>query len=435
MAVAAILTSLSSTACHDILKVQDPQNFAASSLGNPVLWPAIANGAEGDMQLQVANYSIFTGMLSDELWDSSTWIDWHNVSVGSIRPNLPGGTSGDGAQNGLLRARYSAQAAESVFTAGMKDTVATSPLFIQVKTVDAWADLMLAMGWCESPPTQGAATVSDTVMFKNALAKLTGVLALAQNAHYTAASDRAAEVNWINVGIARANQMLGNYDAALAAAQLVPAGFEKDAIYSANSGAQNNNLFIQGNVGANRSYTIRGLWYSQIDTVAGSLKDWYSGQLDPRVPLTHDNGNAHGYALGAGGVVPFYSNGKATSKASPIAMAKYAEAVLIAAEVYWKKGQYQTAVDQMNINRTAAGLPNLVLPTSGDVPTWVFNAILSERFATLFTEGFRMQDLYRFSLVTAKLGTGRLIKLPLSVSEATNNSNIRINGGKCPGVS
>jgi hypothetical protein len=46
-----------------------------------------------------------------------------------------------------------------------------------------------------------------------------------------------------------------------------------------------------------------------------------------------------------------------------------------------------------------------------------------------------MQDLYRFNLVTAKLGAGRLIKFPLSVTEATNNSNIRINGGKCPGNS
>jgi hypothetical protein len=116
-------------------------------------------------------------------------------------------------------------------------------------------------------------------------------------------------------------------------------------------------------------------------------------------------------------------------------MAKYGEMVLIQAEVSWKKGQFQTAIDKMNINRAAAGLPNLVLPTTGDISTWVRDALLSERFAQLFTEGFRMQDLYRFNLVTAKLGTGRLIKLPLSVTEAVNNPNIKINGGKCPGIS
>jgi hypothetical protein len=109
--------------------------------------------------------------------------------------------------------------------------------------------------------------------------------------------------------------------------------------------------------------------------------------------------------------------------------------VLIQAEVYWKKGQYQTAVDKMNINRAAVNLPNLVLPTTGDIATWTRDALLSERFASLFAEGYRMQDLYRFNLVNAKLGPGRLVKLPLSVTETVNNSNIRINGGKCPGIS
>lgn len=431
--VAAAL--LASAACRDVLKVQDPQNFAASTLDNPILWPAIANGAEGDLMLPLDDFAIFTGMLSDELWDSSTWIDWHDISTGAIRANRPQGTFGDNVQNAVLRARYSAQAAADRFATGMGDSASTSPLSVQVKTVDAWADLVLAMGFCESPPTQGAAAVSDTVMFKNALAKLTAVLPLAQNAHYTKAADRVNQVNWITSGIARANLMLGNYDAALAAAQQVPAGFEKDAVFSSNTTAQNNNLFVQGNTASNRSYTIRGIWAAQIDTAAGFMKDWYSGQLDSRIPLQHDNNNSKGYNLGAGGVVKFYSNGKANVAAAPLAMAKYGEMVLIQAEVYWRKGQFQTAIDKMNINRAAASLPNLVLPTTGDISTWVRDALLSERFAQLFTEGFRMQDLYRFNLVTAKLGPGRLIKLPLSVTEAINNPNIKINGGKCPGIS
>ena len=431
--VAAAL--LASAACRDVLKVQDPQNFAASTLDNPILWPAIANGAEGDLMLPLDDFAIFTGMLSDELWDSSTWIDWHDISTGVIRPNRPQGTFGDNVQNAVMRARYSSQAAADRFAAGMGDSASTSPLVVQVKTVDAWADLVLAMGFCESPPTQGTAAVSDTVMFKNALAKLTAVLPLAQNAHYVKAAERATQVNWITAGIARANLMLGNYDAALAAAQQIPVGFEKDAIFSSNSTAQNNNLFVQGNAASNRSYTIRGIWASQIDTIAGAMKDWYSGQLDSRIPLQHDNNNTKGYNLGAGGVVKFFSNGKASVAAAPLAMAKYGEMVLIQAEVAWRKGQFQTAIDKMNINRAAAGLPNLVLPTTGDISLWVRDALLSERFAQLFSEGFRMQDLYRFNLVTAKLGPGRLIKLPLSVTEAVNNPNIKIGGGKCPGIS
>jgi hypothetical protein len=434
LAVAALIVT---AGCHDILKVQDPQNFASGSLDNPILWPSLANGAEGDLQLQVSSFAIFTGMLSDELWDSSTWIDWHDVSTGTIRVNWATNGAWSATMDGILRARYSAQATATRFAADMKDTANTSPLMVQVKAVDAWSDLMLAMGFCEAPATQGSATVSDTVMFQNALTKLAAVLALAQAAHYTPAqaTTKATTINWMNAGIARANLMLGKNDAAIAAAQQVPAGFEKDAVYSGNTTAQNNQLFFQGNFGSNRSYTIRNLWYAQIDTVQGFLLDWYSGQLDTRVPLNHDNNNKLGYNNGAGGTVRFFSNGKANSAASPVAMAKYTEMLLIQAEANWRKGDNNAAISFLNTNRALASLPAITLPTTGDVNTWVRDAILSERFATLYTEGFRMQDLYRFGLVAARVGTGRATKLPLSRTEETNNSNIGIGHGKCPAVS
>jgi hypothetical protein len=432
LAVAALVVS---AGCHDILKVQDPQNFASGSLDNPILWPSVANGAEGDLQLNVSSFAIYTGMLSDELWDSSTWIDWHDLSTGVIRANWATNGAWSGTQDGILRARFSAQNAQAIFAKNMKDTANTSPLMVQVKATEAWADLMLAMGFCESPPKSAVATVSDTAMFQQALTELTAVRTLAQAAHYAKSTDKDAMVNWMSAGIARANQMLGKWDDAIAAAQAVPPGFEKDAIYSANSTAQNNQLFFQGNSGSNRSYTIRGMWYAQIDTTQGYLLDWYSNQLDTRVPLTHDNNNAHGYNLGAGGTVRFFSNGKANSAGAPVAMAKYPEMLLIQAEAYWRKGNNAQAVTFLNQNRALANLPAITLPTTGDVNTWVRDAILSERFATLYTEGFRMQDLYRFGLVTARLGTGRAIKLPLSRTEIVNNPQIGIGHGKCPAIS
>lgn len=424
--------------CKDVLKVQDPQNFASNTLDNPALWPSIANGVEGDLQLTLSSYAIMTGMLSDELWDSSTWIDWHDVSVGGIRANWATAGAWSGTQDAILRARFSAQSAATRFASGMKDTANTSPLMVQVKTTEAWADLLLAQGFCESPPSSNVATVSDTAMFQQALTKLTAALALAQSAHFTKASDKALAVNWMNAGIARANLMLGKYQAAAAAAALVPAGFEKDAIYSANSTAQNNQLFFQGNSGSNRSYTIRGTWYAQIDTVGGYLYDWFSGSptLDTRVPLTHDNNNAHGYNLGAGGTVRFFSNGKGNSASAPVAMAKYAEMLLIQAEAAWGQNDNATAVSFLNTNRALASLPAISIPAgTADPKTWVRDAILSERFATLYTEGHRMQDLYRFGLVTAKLGAGRAIKLPLSRTEITNNNKIGLGNGKCPSIS
>ena len=233
-------------------------------------------------------------------------------------------------------------------------------------------------------------------------------------------------VNWLNAGIARANLMSGKYDEALAAAQLVPAGFEKDAVYSSNSTAQNNNQFVQGNTASNRSYTIRGVWCHQIDTVSGSMKDWYSDQLDSRVPLQHDNNNSKGYNLGAGGVVKFFSNGKASRRRARQSRSRStAKWCLIQAEVYWRKGQFQTAIDKMNINRAAAGLPNLVLPDDRR-HLHVGSRCVAERAVRATLRG-RLPDAGPVSVQprrrrsSAPVGS---IKLPLSVTEAINNPNI-----------
>jgi hypothetical protein len=61
--------------------------------------------------------------------------------------------------------------------------------------------------------------------------------------------------------------------------------------------------------------------------------------------------------------------------------------------------------------------------------------LLQERFATMFGQGDRLQDIYRFGLMASRVGTGRALKLPLSYNEELNNSKIGPGGGKCPGIS
>jgi hypothetical protein len=232
--------------------------------------------------------------------------------------------------------------------------------------------------------------------------------------------------------------MLGNYDAALANAQLVSPGFVYNAVYSINSDFQNNQMANQGNANYNRSFSIRAsVWGSLIDTVAFAMRDPYSGKPDPRVQLGHDNNNALGYARGSDGVTTFYSIGKYPSLASPIALTKSEEMNLIIAEVKWRNNDYAGAVAAMNINRELpnVALPDLTVPTSGDVSTQVRDMILQERFAVLFAEGSRLQDLYRFHLVTARLGPGRATKLPLSRTEQLTNPHIGEGKETCPAVS
>jgi hypothetical protein len=375
-------------------------------------------------------------MLSDELWHTGTWSDWLDVTKGVIRKNWPFDGAFSFPENQMLQARGAAESASRRFENVLKDTAHVSPLFVTSEMARAWADLELAMAVCEIPTTSGAAPVSDTVIFKQAADTFTYLIPIIQAAHYIKDADRQARLNQARAGLARADLMLGNYAGAMANAQLVPPGFEYDAVYSINSDFQNNQMANQGNANFNRSFSIRAsIWGSLIDTVAFAMLDPYSGKPDPRIGLGHDNNNVLGYARGSDGVTVFYSLLKYSSLASPIPLTKSEEMNLIIAEVKWHNGDNAGAVAAMNINREEVGLPDLTVPTSGDVPTQVRDMILQERFAVMFAEGSRLQDLYRFGLINARLGPGRATKLPLSRSEQLTNTHIGAGKETCPAVS
>ena len=435
VAAAAVLAV--AAGCKDILAVQNPQAFTNEAANSTVLLPAVAAGAEGDFQISLSNISIFNGMLSDEFWHTGTWSDWLDVSKGLVRANWPINNSNSfmSAQNQLLRARGTAANASARFEKVMGDSAHTSPLFVTSQMARAWSDLYIALSICQAPSAPGAALVSDTALFKQAADSFAALIPIIQNAHYTKASDRQDRLNQAYAALARSNLMLGNYDKALQYAQLVPPTFQYNAIFSSNSGFQNNTMAGQGNANYNRSFSIRGMWFSQIDTVNGFLRDPSSGKDDPRVPLGHDNNNVKGYDRGSDGVTKFFSNNKYPLNSAPIAISKAAEMNLIIAEVQWHNGDNASAINTMNINRTAVSLPPLVLPATGDVSTQVRDLILQERFAVLFGEGQRTQDLYRFHLVTSRLGAGRATKLPLTRTEQLANPNIGEGKETCPAIS
>jgi hypothetical protein len=138
---------------------------------------------------------------------------------------------------------------------------------------------------------------------------------------------------------------------------------------------------------------------------------------------------------GTDGVTKFFSINKYTSYASPISISKTEEMNLIVAEVKWRQGNFPAALAALNVNRSEVGLPPMALPTTGDVSLKVRDMLLQERFAVLFGEGARLNDLYRFGLVTARLGANRATKLPLTRTEQLGNSNIGEGKETCPVIS
>jgi hypothetical protein len=163
------------------------------------------------------------------------------------------------------------------------------------------------------------------------------LLPLAKNAHYVKETDRAGG-RQLDQRAHRAHQISrsGSTTSARRRAACSCRFSKKDAIYSSNSDSRrtttnlsNGNTAIQPLVHHPR-HLVRPLSIPS----GGALKDWYSNQLDPRVPLpSTTTTTARDTTSRAGGVVKFFSNGKAPARERANRHPrKYSEMVLIQAE-------------------------------------------------------------------------------------------------------
>lgn len=413
-------------ACENTLKVTNPQSFTTEALDDPKILQSVVDGVDGTLQQIFGSFVAYTGLMSDELEDSSTWINWANMSLGRFGP---GATDDQGNQGALLRNRFAAQNAITRITRVLgADAAAKSPLMAQVKTADAWNDLYLAMEFCESPLVASGPSAPDSAVYRQALAKFNDAITTA-----TAANAPPEIKNWALAGRARTNLFLGNYDAAAADAAAVPAGFAKQALFSTSSSPSF--AGSQLNQKHNRSGTLRRIWWPMVDTSNAAqdpapdqfVKDPWTNTNDPRMAVLHTKG-----LRGVSNQALYYGIQKYKDYTAPITMTSKREMNLIQAEVYWRKGDLTNAVATLNINRTAAGLPAFAMPLTADD---VFQRLLSERFAELFVEGHRMTDLNRFNLVTKILGAGRATKYQLTLSEIINNPSMTLGQQTCPKIS
>jgi len=422
-------------ACGNALDVPNPQAFGDDALNNPIILKNVTNGAEGSLHQAFDDYIVITELLSDEIESTSTWIDWEDVSEGRVRHDWPSGGAFSYTQDQILQARFAAQSATERITKVLGADAQTSPLRAQALLVDALADLLLATGYCESPLTPNAARSSDTLVFQQAITKFTAGL----EAAHAITGDPAALAKWTNVahaGRARANLMAGNYDAAKADAQAVDPGFEYDALYSEaipyTTTSQTGDQFNQNR---NRSGGLRRMYHSRvhvIDSVTTGeayLRDWSSNLDDHRMAVTRLAGQ-----LGVNNRFAYYGITKYADRDAPIRMLSKIESNLIEAEVAMRAGDYATEATILNVMRARGGvaLPPIPIPATQAAAE---NALLNERMAELWVEGSRMQDLYRFGLVTQVLGPARATKLPLSENEVLNNTSIKSTVGTCPAIS
>ena len=428
LAAAAILVG----GCSGVFDVEDPQAFGDSDLNTPVIIKSVADGAEGQLQQSYDDFVQVTSLLGDEVESTSTWIDWEDISEGRLRGDWPTTGSFSDPQNQVLRARFSAQSAAERIKAVLGASANTSPLLTQVSWVDGFADVVLGMGWCEGPLTAGGPRSPNTAFFPQAVTKLTAALALANG---LGAADKAKWVPAVLAARARANLFAGNYDAALADALAVPAGFVKNAVYAEAAGVHQSTTGNQFHQNRNRSAGLRRMYFPRVrgtfnssSYTVGALADWYDPtKADPRMALNRKDGEK-----GVNNRFDYYGIQKYSDRGADQPMLTSREMNLIAAEVYMRKNDYVNEAAKLNIDRVAVGLAPIPAPANAAEAQ---NALLNERMAVLFVEGHRAYDLHRFNLVGTVIGTGRNTMLPLSRNEILSNPSMKEGEATCPKIS
>lgn len=413
LAVGTLVGSLA--ACDDLLDVQDPSRFTDDDLDRAL--QAVATGVEGDLQIGLDSRINDSEIMADVMQHTGTWAGWDDIDHGRIRYDQDGRWDGGSF---LMQTRFAAIDASERFDRLEAANETVDPaLRAQVEVSEGWTEIYMAQWMCEAPGEPGGGVITDMQLWTQARDKLTAALATANDA---GATDYAL---WARAGIARAELMLGNYPAADAAATAVlnnaPPGWMKEALFEVSTAS--NAIVTLSTFDFNHASGIREKWWPLVDDDEQQMEDPISGELDPRVPIRHEAG-----VLGVDGVTEFYSQWKYTDEGADIPITHLDEMRLIQAEAAWADGDLSGAMTILNGLRTAVGLSPAVAATSAEV----LDVLLNERFAELFMEGQRANDLDRFDLVPALMAAGdfvgtedpRAIKFPMSSSEGLNNPNI-----------
>ncbi len=234
---------LSAAACSDLLDVSDPGSIQGEQLSDPTLETLIVNGVIGEFQVAYGSYALWSGVLSDEIFTDHT-----NVAVREFSLHNFGdlNDTNEGVYVNLQRTRQSADDA-AVRLRGMLGASAGSSINLaRVYAYGAYAYVLLGEGFCEAP-VNVSAPVPSAELLRRGIARFDTAItiATAYRAGTTVAANIAAAtdlINMSNVGAARAALKVGDLTRARAHALLVPAGYEKLALYSANSVRENNQV-------------------------------------------------------------------------------------------------------------------------------------------------------------------------------------------------
>lgn len=399
LAVGAVLTL---SGCEDLLDVDLPGATTAGALDDPAFAALLTLSAQAEFECAFSNYAWSSGVISGELVGGSSAggaVIWQKRDITGSSSDYASGSCGGAGPLYAPLAVARALADDVVKRLNEwtdADVEGRGGMLGTANLYAGYSYMVFADGMCSTAYDLGP-EVLPAQSFQ-----------LAKDRFTSAIQTGDTEIkNAGNVGLARAHLSLGENQAALAAAKLVPEGFRMDVTRSGSVAERRNDIFWENNRG--RSVTVDPHFWDE---------EWM-GVADPRVSLKDQNSTT------TDGQSIWWTQTKYTSESSPIRLASYLEAQLIIAEV--EGGQI--AVDIINKLHTVNGLP----PFVGGSDQEIRDHVIDERRREFFLEGRRLGDLRHYGgFAEWAHGTHPFVGVlfpgiecfPMSNIEKFNNPNI-----------
>lgn len=398
----ALVALLPLASCGDVLSldVEAPGRIADEDLNTPSAVPGLVAGMSFDLTggFQSALQEVL--LAGGELWHGGSY-DFGTIPRGILAEE---DEYWNGAFGSMQQARWVAEEGlRRIQTILGPAAFEKSPLVARAYLLGGFANRLLGEVQCVST-INGGPEVPNTEHFKRADSMFTRAIAIGTAANQTAI------VNAAYGGRASVRAWLGDWNAAEADAQKVPAAFQYFAIFSTSPGAISNDLVFE---------TTRRKEFTVFNTM------WVPVTADPRVPWAIKRDSKGQIERGQDGETLFYQQLKLKTEDDDIRLTHGTEMLVLRAEARLRAGDIPGMVSLLNQARAVYGMPPLTAPA--DLAA-AWSVLRFERAATLWLEGRRLWDLRRWQaeggVAADPFAQGRDLCFPISRNERRSNPNL-----------
>lgn len=423
--VLAAAVGLAGCGNSDLFDVKNPGKILDEDLNTSEGVAALVTGMSSDFSSSYDEVAFLGARLTDEMAGSGSYF-----STGRYRRGLMDSEDADGYWNGVHRARWVAEAGIERMKEIEGYTFDGNELTARAYLFAGLANRWFGENFCEvlfSAPYEGddGSPQPRSAAFERALPELQAALSQAQQA---GATDIATAAHG---ALASVYAWLGQWSTAMTHAANVPTDFVYNAIYSLNSGREENVIAQE---------TVRRFEMSAYGSLAGS----FPAPGDPRAPYKDCTQGGCANTNGADGETPHYMQQKYPDVDGDIPLVKGTEMRLLEAENALMAGDLATFNAKVNEVRAFHGLDPVTATSVGSItggPTGGPNLtsmsgwdILDrERHLTNWLEGRRLWDLHRWDhphldgggIVYEATVARRASCIPISDQECQTNEKVR----------